>query len=908
MGNKINVSLWLFLTSVILLISVSLAGTTGKIAGTVVEKETQEPLVGANVFLEGTLMGAAVDMDGSFYIINVPPGPYILKVQMIGYADYVVENVQVSVNLTTFIQVEMSKSILEGEVVTVTADKMSRKKGQTSTVRNVSAQDIQELPVESVGQIIQMQAGVVGGHWRGGRTNEVRFMVDGMNVTSGWDRGTQSASLETEAIQEIEIITGTFNAEYGEAMSGLANAVTKDGGADFHGSVKAYAGNYMTTHDDVFVGVEPLDVRNQDYRVILHGPVVGNEITFFANVRYENNLNYLNGVRRFSPYDYSDYSGWPNFVLDTHSGDSSYVSMNPYEGINGMLKLTFSMLKNIKLQAMYNGRAGESRGYNHQWKYNPDGRATNHWQNHMFSVQMNHMINNDAFYELKLWATGDYSASYLFEDPFQTYNPVSGEDGYYFDNRLTGTSDTGFLTGGQEKQNNKNINKDYNGSVDLTWQLNKMHGIKTGVFFTQYDINRKSREVRNLYYNTSLQNEVYQPVVYPDSSIYSEIYSVEPRKFEAYAQDKMEVDDMTLNFGLRFDYFDPNTTYPSNWRNPARDRRRQIQYADEPERMSTQVDTDPQIQLSPRLGLAYKLGETAKLHFSYGHFFQTPPFYAMYSNNNWLISAPDYSTTAGNPSLKAEKSVAYELGYWQQLIPGMDIEITIYYKDIYNLLTLNIVSTYNNIRYGLYGNKDYANSRGLELQYNIRTGAFLTQINYSMQYTRGNADNPNTTFDRAGNSQDPIPFLLPLNWDQRHTFNVSAGYNKEKYGITATGYYNSGHAYTWVPIEQSALNRVNLYVNNAYQPSTFSVDLRAHYMVYKWNEAQIRLELMVYNLLDWMNEVGVNATTGRANQAIVYQKYLDYHKSSWNTYYDRIDNPGSFSAPRLVKLGLSFTF
>ena len=194
MRKKNLISFFFLLTMILSIPLVSLAGTTGKIAGTIVDQETREPLVGANVFLEGTTIGAAVDVDGGFYIINVPPGPYVLKVQMIGYADYVIENVKVSVNLTTYLDIEMSKSIIEGEIVTITADKMSQKKGQTSTIRNVSAQDIRELPVESVGQIIQMQAGVVGGHWRGGRSDEVRFMVDGMNVTSGWDRGTQSAS------------------------------------------------------------------------------------------------------------------------------------------------------------------------------------------------------------------------------------------------------------------------------------------------------------------------------------------------------------------------------------------------------------------------------------------------------------------------------------------------------------------------------------------------------------------------------------------------------------------------------------------------------------------------------------------------------------------------------------------
>jgi outer membrane receptor protein involved in Fe transport len=118
----------------------------------------------------------------------------------------------------------------------------------------------------------------------------------------------------------------------------------------------------------------------------------------------------------------------------------------------------------------------------------------------------------------------------------------------------------------------------------------------------------------------------YSPEIYPDTSIYTDVYLVEPLEFAAYLQDKMEFNEMVINIGVRYDYFDPNTVYPSQWRNPAN----QLDFPDNPERMSTYLKTTPKAQISPRLGLSYQLGRTAVLHFSYGHFFQMPPMYALF--------------------------------------------------------------------------------------------------------------------------------------------------------------------------------------------------------------------------------------------------------------------------------------
>jgi outer membrane receptor protein involved in Fe transport len=280
----------------------------------------------------------------------------------------------------------------------------------------------------------------------------------------------------------------------------------------------------------------------------------------------------------------------------------------------------------------------------------------------------------------------------------------------------------------------------------------------------------------------------------------------------------------------------------------------------------------------------------------------------MYFNDNYVISPTNYVTQMGNPQVKPEMTVNYEIGLWQMLNKWMDLEIALWYKDIYNLSTVNIVTTYNATRYGLYGNKDYGNARGLEVKYNTRAGNFMSEINYTLQYTRGNADNPQFTFTRAGSSQDPIPTLIPMPWDQRHTINLSLGYTTKEYGISVLGWFGSGEAYTWSPIDQNPLNRVNLYPNNSKKPFTYTVDLQANYNFGAVWGAKLRWTLRIYNLFDRLNEYGVNGNTGRANQAIIRPQDRLGHYSDFSTYEERIYSPSSYSSPRLVKLGLALVF
>jgi outer membrane receptor protein involved in Fe transport len=323
---------------------------------------------------------------------------------------------------------------------------------------------------------------------------------------------------------------------------------------------------------------------------------------------------------------------------------------------------------------------------------------------------------------------------------------------------------------------------------------------------------------------------------------------------------------------------------------------------------SSYPNAKPQTQISPRFGLAYQLGDAAVLHFSYGHFFQMPPMYSLFQNHSFLIAPNDYSTMMGNAELKAEKTVTYEIGLWQQLFPGAGFEVSLFYRDIYNLLSTIIISTYNQIEYGLYSNKDYGNARGLEIKFDLQSGPISSWINYTLQYTRGNADNPQQAFSRSGASMDPVNRFIPMSWDQRHTFNATVAYNTENYGASITGYYNSGSPYTFSPIEESRLSRINLYPNNDYRPAKYNADLMAYYNMPIYKDYKINFRLAVYNLFDRLNENWVNGGTGRAYTAVIKETDLAGHRSDFNDYEDRIKNPSMFATPRMLKFSMGVNF
>jgi len=191
-----------------------IAGTSGKIIGAITDKNTGEPLPGANVIIEGTALGASALSDGSFVLLNVPPGLYDVRVSLIGYVATKIQNVRVTADQMTRVDARLEPSAVELTDIVVQAVRPAIQRDQTATVSVLSNEQIKILPVKDFVEVLQLQAGVVGEgntlYVRGGRGNEVAYLIDGMDVKDPV-LGTLGTRINNDAIEELTFLSGTFN-------------------------------------------------------------------------------------------------------------------------------------------------------------------------------------------------------------------------------------------------------------------------------------------------------------------------------------------------------------------------------------------------------------------------------------------------------------------------------------------------------------------------------------------------------------------------------------------------------------------------------------------------------------------------------------------------------------------------
>ncbi len=309
-----NVTLFVAVLSFLIAPEFVFAGTTGKIAGKVVDDKTGEPLIGANVSLLNTQLGASTGLDGSYFIINIPPGTYEVRVTYVGYQTVIEKNVGVDIDRTTTLNFKLSETAIQAQTVVVTAEQPRIIRDLTATSEQVSAAQIDKLPVEGLTDILQLQAGMTQDpqgnlHLRGGRSDEVQYIVDGMPVVSPFGNGL-AVDVQNNDLQQLQVISGTFNAEYGQAMSGIVNIVTKEGGDRLSGNVEAYTGEYGTSHTNLFYdinGQQPLGERYVQGNLGGPVPLISNT-HFFLSGRVTDEQGWLFGRRIHVPSDFGDFS------------------------------------------------------------------------------------------------------------------------------------------------------------------------------------------------------------------------------------------------------------------------------------------------------------------------------------------------------------------------------------------------------------------------------------------------------------------------------------------------------------------------------------------------------------------------------------------------------------------------
>jgi outer membrane receptor protein involved in Fe transport len=879
-------------------------GTTGKIAGKVTDAQTKEALIGANAVVVGTTLGAASDVDGNYFIINIPPGTVSLRISAVGYAPTTVSDIKVVVDQTTRINVELQPQAITTQVVEVTATRPIVQKDMTSTTSTVSSEQLKTLPVETVTDAVNLQAGVVEGHFRGGRSNEVKYLVDGVSVNDVFS-GEKTLEPEINSVQEVQVLSGTFNAEYGEALSGVVNQVTKIAGDDIKADFSGYLGDYASSRADLYPYIDhisPLNITNFEGSV--SGPVPGtdNAVKFFVSGRTYYNDGYLYAQRIFVPSDSSYYpANDPQHLHVQATGDSAYVPMNSDKRISLQSKLSFRIggTDNLALNALY--QKSDTRQYNHDYLLNPDGDWKYFQASFLGTATLNHVFNDRAFLDVMGSAfISDYK-QYAFENSRDAAGNIIANPDYVSTVLARAPGANTFLTGGSENWNFYHHTDTYTGKIDLTDQVSTVHLLKGGI-----DV--KYNTLRYEDYQIHVDPPSYIPSLPPPGAFDQTYYKNHPYQLAAYLQDKIELDYMVVNLGLRYDYFQPDGQV---LKDP--DNIQQLDTLSPPYPAELFYKASAKSQLSPRIGVSYPITDKGAVHLSYGHFFQIPPFQYLYTNPNFRIPGStagfpaSYGRIIGNTDLNPQQTIMYELGLQQELLPDLGITVTGFYKDIRNLLGLELHYKGNFQQFWKYVNVDYGAVRGFTFSLDKRMGGgYEVTADYTYQVAQGNASDPLANYNKA-QATPPIPVnkqLVPLDWDRRHSLNLTFSLGRpQSYLSSIIVRMGSGLPYT--PTSANA-NAVQLE-NSDNKPAFFNADfIFTKYLTVA--AVPLSLFVKVYNLFDTPNEDTVYPSTGRAGSTLDETRPGTPPPVGVNTLAEYFSRPDFYSAPRQIIVGTSVSF
>lgn len=864
----------------------ALAGTTGKISGRVVDPKGQ-PLTGANVIVPEARKGAATDADGYYNILDVPPGTYVVKVSLIGYQTVTIEDVSVSSDVTTRLDATLHEAAVQLQEIVVKAGRPVVQTNLTSTRAILDKGQINELPVQELQDVVNLQAGVVDGHFRGGRSGEVQYQVNGLTVNNPYDN-TPSVRLDRSLLEEVQVISGSFDAEYGQAMSGVVNAVLRTGTDRYEWHAEALGGDYFYPDDHARpVSWEAHPGSIQNYQADLSGPVPGAHRTYFLVSGHRRVFDDpLWGERLYLPTDRNGIpTGGAERTLLGSGREWSGLARVPlgYERErSGLAKITNRAFEStdVSYQVLVNDLRG--RRADNAFRFLPDGLSKQHTVSVVHGLDLTHRFSKNAFLDASFRQNYFDYHDRVYDDAFDAaYDSAGSVQSFPASNPASyntqGVQFTRFV-----QRTNSFVYK-----LALSSQVTRDHLVKVG-WESQFPVLDFGTPVHLIYLQEGGQNALFRKIAQPPN--YPGVQRYRPVQWAAYAQDAMEWNDVTVRGGLRLDYFQARAYVPSDPANPAN------AIAGAP--ASVPRPTTRKLSLSPRLGVSYPVGPQSAVFFAYGHFSQLPALGDMFSNADYSVLADLQAGTArygvlGNPDVGPERTVQYEFGFKQAIRKDLGLDVTAFYKDIRDLLGVEIVSTYSAAEYARFTNVDFGNVIGFTISLDQRPiGWFSASLDYTWQKAQGNSSDPRETANRAAAGEDPRPRQIAFDWDQRHTLNLTLTLAEPRaFDISAIVRAASGQPYT---PQLSTIFGTGPETNSGRKPNAFRLDLKAQNTV-RSSGPPFTLFVNVYNVFDTRFFNGfVFADTGSPDYARVPSAFIP-----------QLSDPDRFYPPRRIELGLS---
>ena len=962
------------LSVMILLPAVLLAAGSGKIRGKVTDRETGEPLIGANVVIEGTSLGASTDVNGEYYVLSVPVGTYTVRATYVGYRSFTMRNVEVNADLTKEVNLQLSSESVQVPTVEVVAERPLINKNATNAVTITRAEDIQNMPVRTVDNVVSLQTGVVnqGGtiYIRGGRSDEVAFYIEGVGTKDPLFGGNTSRPI-ISAVEEIQLQAGGYTAEYGGANAGMIVTAMKTGSSDYHISAEGISDAIGAKPGQKYLG--GYSYGYSDYTLTLSGPLPSvPQLRFFVAGEHEFNRSgaqHWSGVNIPGLIDPSLKSSvltkWQEGTFNDAQRDSALqyytVNWNYRPGnllnnassqyyVNGSITADLSPLT-LKLGGTYQNV--QNHGGVGLFNFADEIRAQLYkQQNITASLKATHLIDKATFYDISLnyFDNKQKWMDPFLQDNFMLYGDSVANAAYGFTLKALGEPPPvivlydwtfnryGAVLSGYQLHRQSSIG----GKLNFVHQIGTTHEIKAGGELTYYTIRRfapfrtfgiakfahdnSGYSQYNIMKGVGLDNYGYD---FDGTEGGTGLYAPHHPIFAAaYAQDKIEYEDLVMNLGLRLDYINVDNKVP---RDPTN-----INLISGLVAESDLVKVPARTYVSPRIGFSFPVTDRTVFHAQWGKFVQQSRLRDIYmgelQTQNIIRAEYAYSQPMGW-DIRPERTTQYELGFSQQITDFASFDLTAFYKDILDQTQIGFTyraPTAVHKSYWTWFNGDFATTKGLEVKVTLRrVKRVQAQVNYTLSDARGTGSNSSTSFVTIwqGTASEgtwlPV-YAQPLDFDQTHRGSISLDYRfgkddggpiLERLGANFLLTFNSGHPYTAIVMEGSYGNtRIPKEpVNTSNLPWNFQIDMK---LDKSFTVAGVDLDayIWVINLLDTKNVTGVYQQTGAADNngylstAEGQKKVSNWGQSYVDVYNVVLANAGNWGPPRQIRLGLRLDF
>ncbi len=961
------------------------AAAQGAIAGTVVDPDSGFPIINASIFVLGTTRGAASDLDGNYRIEGLRAGDYTVRVSYVGYATKEFTGINVQNGQTTQLDVEMEEALLgsENEVVVIGEAPLIDVE-RAESAYTISEEQIDARPVRDVQDVISNQAGVTqdptGLYIRGGRATETGYVVDGVSAKDPLAGTGFGLDLGANALREVEVVTTGADASVGDATSGVVSIRTREGTDSFEAAA--------SIQRDDFGGDWGSSFNEDNIEASIAGPIWPGKIRFFASGQG----TFGDGFERTLTTPDSSFSSVPGQV-NSSIVDGDVWAPRRGNRWNGLGKLVFLPRGGMKLVGSYQRSLAVNQntrmlritgndavvapGFQYNFALQPDQANTYTQDANLAYLLFTHAVGRQSIYELQVsrlftrlradangrdWRPDNVDSEL---DPFS----IPGFPGSVFGDPTNVPADTAlFVLPGPGFFNN--------GGVATDWHDHFAEQVTARGEFTHftaseaYELTAGGEVTLNDYQWIDISRPwVGAPIQLPDGTFTqsnrlgqsSDIWRVKPRRASLYSTHRFRYNGLIASVGARFEgwaagkYVD-DLVADSAFTIPVALRE---QYLDE---TTSLFGLRWKARLLPKLNVSFPIRDNQVLFFSYGHSMRLPHPTYVYTNLDPFYQDRSFFSDLGNPTLDPEIDIAYELGVRNQITANDALNVTAFWRDKFDFITVASVSiadaTGRETSRALRVNGDFARVRGVEVSYTKRVSDwFIGQFSGSYSRATGlSSTNNDALQDLIQDGNTDNTFETPLAWDRPLDLKISGTFRRDadtpllgipglnRYRVFLQTTFRSGQRYT--PVEFLG-NEVNPFTGERdWRPIYETVDdpaLRFSEVGKPWwyfdlrverklglGASDLNLSLEVENLFNQRNSVIINPVTGEAYPEIEVPEGQDpraYLESlRGDARYDvpgflrdpRYEDPNSsgvppfnparFLAPRHIVFGLSYKF